>query len=78
MSSETKYHFCRVCNKPVGTLTAHRASQKHKQLTCSLECRQKETHKRYACCDKATQVECVCLYATTCPVHGERHNGTHD
>lgn len=32
------------------------------------------------CCDKALVLSprCVCAYMTTCPDHGERHNGTHD
>jgi hypothetical protein len=30
------------------------------------------------CCDKAVAINCVCYAAHKCPVHGERHVGTHD
>ena len=33
---------------------------------------------RYACCEKAIGVMCMCLQATTCPDHGFRCNGSHD
>lgn len=34
----------------------------------------------YACCDQALVKSngCVCFFISTCPVHGEKHNGTHD
>lgn len=31
-----------------------------------------------ACCHLATHKGCVCAYAFDCPLHGERHIGTHD
>lgn len=34
----------------------------------------------YACCSQALVLPqgCVCFFVSTCPVHGTRHNGTHD
>ena len=34
----------------------------------------------YACCGDALvkSKACVCFFISTCPTHGERHNGTHD
>ncbi len=74
----SKYLTCRHCNKPVNDETLAFAYWRHEQGICSSECLRAEQLKRFACCEKATQKGCVCLYATTCPEHGERHNGTHD
>lgn len=73
-----KYTKCRHCNKPVSDEILAFSYWKHEQGICSSECLRAEQLKRFACCEKATQIGCVCLYATTCPEHGERHNGTHD
>jgi hypothetical protein len=72
------YRFCRVCNKPVNEDTLARAYWKHEKPVCSTECLSTETLKRYACCEKARPLGCVCTYSTTCPDHGDRHFGTHD
>lgn len=32
----------------------------------------------YSCCEKAIPTFCVCTYATYCPTHGQRCNGSHD
>lgn len=32
----------------------------------------------HACCPLAEHIACVCVYASKCPVHGDRHIGTHD
>lgn len=31
-----------------------------------------------ACCEQAQFIPCVCAYAFRCPVHGDRHHGTHE
>ena len=31
-----------------------------------------------ACCDQAVFLNCVCAWAFRCPIHGDRHIGTHD
>jgi hypothetical protein len=33
---------------------------------------------RYGCCDKARPRNCVCMYSTNCPDHGDQCHGTHD
>lgn len=33
---------------------------------------------KYACCEKAQIVFCMCLCSTKCEVHGHRCNGSHD
>jgi hypothetical protein len=33
---------------------------------------------KYACCENAEAVFCVCLLCTKCPKHGTRCHGTHD
>lgn len=69
---------CRVCGNPVSEETFARAYWELQAQACSPECLSAETLKRYACCQKAQPLPCVCFYATTCPDHGERHFGTHD
>ena len=36
--------------------------------------------QHYACCSRALAKpsSCVCFFESTCPEHGDRHNGTHD
>lgn len=38
----------------------------------------KHTVGPMACCEQATRLSCVCVYAYDCPVHGEHHIGSHD
>ena len=33
---------------------------------------------KYACCENAQAVFCVCLLCTKCPTHGTKCYGTHD
>lgn len=73
-----KYDHCLECDGQVPSTTAAYARRRFEQYFCSTACRQKHTLRAYACCDKAVQVPCVCTYATECPDHGTRHNGTHD
>ena len=72
------YRVCRVCGVKVSDELLARAYWKHEAPVCSVECLSKETLARYACCELAEPMGCVCAYSTTCPVHGERHFGTHD
>jgi len=74
-----KYDFCSVCGKEHSDANLKAlALRRFEQLACSPECREADTKRRYACCDKAVQIPCVCSYAFRCPEHGERHVGTHD
>lgn len=72
------YTVCRVCGKPVDDAVLARAYWQHQAGVCGTACLQQETHKRYACCEKAVRTGCVCTYSTDCPDHGPRHFGTHD
>jgi len=72
------YTLCRVCGKELDDTTLAFAYWHLERGVCSTDCLQRETLKRYACCDQATPLPCVCAYATTCPIHGDRHVGTHD
>lgn len=73
-----KFTVCRICGKPVNDTTLAYAYWKLESPVCSTECLQAETLKRYACCEQAVPTPCVCAYSFKCPVHGERHVGTHD
>src|SRR5262245_42906477 len=74
------YMTCRVCGNSVDDQEFAWAYWKHQAPVCSVDCVRDEQLKRFACCDKARPLSrhCVCMYATECPVHGERHHGTHD
>lgn len=73
-----KYRVCRNCGKPLDAERFAYALWRFQNDICSTECLQAETKKRYACCDKAELMPCVCMYSYRCPVHGETHIGTHD
>ena len=73
-----EFTVCRVCKQPHDDETLAFAFWKLEPRACSSTCLTQETHKRFACCNKATRTNCVCTYSTTCPDHGERHVGTHD
>lgn len=73
-----KYDTCRVCGKEIPELLKSFAYRKLEQQTCSTECTRKEIIQRFACCDKAEFLTCVCMYSFRCSVHGDRHIGTHD
>lgn len=74
----SRYLKCRHCQKPVDDITLAFAYWKHEQGICSSECYRAEQLKRFACCEKAVQRGCVCLYSTECPDHGIRCTGSHD
>ena len=74
----SKYAKCRFCNKPVDHTTLAFAFWRHEQGVCGSQCLYDERLKRFACCDQAKPRPCVCMYSTTCPVHGDRCCGTHD
>jgi hypothetical protein len=71
---------CRVCQKPLDDTRLAFAYWKHEKALCSTECFAAERLNRHACCEQAKPLSrnCVCDYATECPIHGERHFGTHD
>jgi hypothetical protein len=47
------------------------ASQQHTMLRLSETSLPK-------CCNLGLSLNCICISATACPIHGERHIGTHD
>lgn len=72
------YFTCRHCAKPVPEAVALNALREFQRGLCGDACWKAETKKRFACCERAEFKGCVCMYAFTCAVHGERHIGTHD
>ena len=80
----SRYLYCPVCGEPhdlstnPGRLMAGWAFHSHQQRNCGTECSQKEYRNRYACCDQAVPVNCVCVASFQCPVHGRRCHGSHD
>lgn len=74
----SKYVKCRVCGGSVSDEVLAFAFWKHEIAVCSSECLRSEQLKRYACCEKAVHVGCVCMYSTDCPEHGRRCHGSHD
>lgn len=73
-----EYRNCRVCGKKLSNMVFAFALWKFQKGICSTKCMRKEIVQRHACCNKAEQIGCVCMYAFTCPKHGETHIGTHD
>jgi len=69
---------CKICHKPLPDLVKERAHRDIEEKTCSPECRMVDYIRRYACCEKAKPMQCVCAHAFTCPDHGSMHIGTHD
>lgn len=75
------YDHCRVCGVEVSDAMKAHARRMVQDATClSPACTWKELVAHFGCCDKAEPLGrmCVCAYAFSCPVHGERHVGTHD
>jgi hypothetical protein len=69
---------CKICKKPLNEALKNFAHQRIVEVTCSTKCSQTETKRRFACCEKATFLSCVCAYAFRCKKHGDTHIGTHD
>lgn len=69
---------CRQCGKLLEDEVLAFAFWKLEASVCDSTCYSLQVHKRFACCEQAVRTNCVCTYSTTCPVHGERHIGTHD
>jgi hypothetical protein len=69
---------CKICKKPLPPLVAAMAHDQIEEKACSPECRMKEHIQRFACCEQAVVLPCVCHASFRCPVHGDRHIGTHD
>lgn len=71
---------CYVCRGDLPPLLKEFAHQRFEPKTCSSDCRVKAELQRHGCCEKARPLSraCVCMFATECPDHGERHIGTHD
>lgn len=73
-----EYRVCKVCGDPLNERLAAWAVRRVEKTTCSDICREKDIIATFGCCSQAKQTPCVCLYSFTCPIHGERHVGTHD
>lgn len=72
------FRTCRFCKKPVSDEIFARAFYKLEEQYCSSECISKENIKKYACCEQAEINNCVCVFSIKCPVHGEKHFGSHE
>lgn len=73
-----EYFKCRHCGGIMPEERAVWALNRYQKDVCSRDCFYAEEKKKYACCDQAERVHCVCMVAYSCKVHGERHVGTHD
>jgi len=75
---ETKPALCSVCKKPLPKRRWLAAA--FGPITCSKKSCKMEQEARWGlvCCNKARYFHCVCARSYRCPVHGERHVGTHD
>lgn len=75
---QDQYRTCRVCEDPVSPFLFECALKRYERQVCSSACREREQIQRYGCCDLAELAPCVCMVRTSCPLHGDRHVGTHD
>lgn len=73
-----KYRHCPMCGKLHDKPMQDWAIRLIEEKPCSPECLRRDIIRRFACCDKATFLPCVCMYAFHCDEHGDRHIGTHD
>ncbi|MEK6880479.1 MAG: hypothetical protein AABY22_12760 [Nanoarchaeota archaeon] len=65
--------LCPHCKQEVDRLIASfKDVNKKICLTCSIK------PEELYCCKQAQKMDCVCWEAYKCPVHGEKHKGTHD
>jgi len=69
---------CPACGNEHDAPHLHLARRWVQAVACSADCQRTVALARVACCTKAEQICCVCEIAFSCPVHGERHFGTHD
>ncbi len=73
------FDHCRVCGAEVSEAMRDWARRKIEDAHCgSPACTRKELVARFGCCELAEPSPCVCAYSFRCPIHGERHIGTHD
>jgi hypothetical protein len=72
------YENCRLCGKPLPEERFAFALSNFTKGLCSVDCFYQEEKNRFACCDNAKRIHCVCAAAYSCPDHGETHVGTHD
>ena len=73
-----QFEYCQVCGHLCPDATRLWARKQLQRMTCSPACNKTDIIKRFACCDLAEFMQCVCTYAFKCETHGERHIGTHD
>lgn len=69
---------CRCCKQFVSDEVFSHAFYRLEQKCCSSNCSNKDYLNRYACCEQAQINNCVCIVSTICPIHGERHFGSHE
>jgi hypothetical protein len=73
------YDHCRMCGVAVSPAMADLARRNVEDAHCGVPaCYRTELITRFGCCAKAEILGCVCHYAFRCPVHGDKHIGTHD
>lgn len=72
------YRRCIVCGREHDAAHLALAQREVHAVACSSECGHVAYLARFACCHRAEILNCVCVCATRCPVHGDRHCGSHD
>lgn len=73
-----RYDHCCICGAELSDLQKSWTHREYRHATCSPACARIQFAREIYCCELATPKACVCAYAWTCPVHGERHVGTHE
>ena len=74
------YKLCVVCKKPLKSSIAEIAVRRMERMNCGKDkCgRANEIRLRMICCELADYINCSCVRAYFCPIHGEVHVGSHD
>ena len=69
---------CPICREELNATQKAFAHRNLQPVLCWTTCRMIDVKRRFACCNKAERLACVCMYAFRCPEPGDRHIGPHD
>ena len=74
------YKVCKICGKPLSEPLAALALRRFERMTCGdMAClKADDVLMGRLCCNQAEYTACVCVRSYTCPVHGDKHVGSHD
>lgn len=74
------YYQCIICGEMLsGFLGSHKRRLLERGVCRNDSCRKKyDVRMGLLCCEQAEYTHCVCARSYKCPVHGEKHVGTHD